>query len=292
MENSFDPLLQQPLYKRPRALTRRRTGGSFRPNRQPARGRHSMNLFSRIWHSSLGKKYIMAVTGFALFFFVLGHMVGNLQVFLGPEAINRYGAFLQGLGELLWVVRIGLLIIVVLHIVSAIRLTAENRAARAVSYAEYRPVGSSYASRTMMMSGLIIAAFIIYHLLHFTVQNQAINLTGKNFLELHDEKGRHDVFAMMITGFRQPIVSLFYIVAMALLCLHLSHGVSSMFQSMGWKKNYYKPLLDKGARLIAILIFAGYVSIPIAILMGYGKSYLERPHVAVPMELAPVGGAR
>jgi len=252
-----------------------------------------MNLFSRIWNSSLGKKYIMAVTGCALFLFVLGHMVGNLQVFLGPEAINRYGAFLQGLGELLWVVRLSLLAIIVLHIVSAVRLTAENRAARAVGYTDYRPVGSSYASRTMMMSGLIIAAFIIYHLLHFTVQNQAINLTGKSFVDLHDAKGRHDVFAMMIAGFRQPIVSLFYIIAMALLCLHLSHGVSAMFQSLGWKKNYYKPLLDKGARLLAIAIFVGYTSIPIAILLGYGKNYAPglTPGPTA-SEFSPIGGAR
>jgi succinate dehydrogenase / fumarate reductase cytochrome b subunit len=227
-----------------------------------------MNLFSRIWNSSLGKKYIMAITGCALFAFVVGHLIGNLQIFLGPEAINRYGAFLQGLGELLWVVRIGLLLMVVLHIWSAARLTIENRAARAKGYVEYKPVGSSYASRTMMMSGLIIAAFIIYHLLHFTVQNEAINFTGRNFHELVDAKGRHDVFAMMVHGFRQPMVSLFYVIAMALLCLHLSHGASAMFQSLGWKKAYYKPLLDTGARVIAIAIFVGYVSIPIAVLLN------------------------
>lgn len=236
-----------------------------------------MNLFSRIWNSSLGKKYIMAITGCALFIFVLGHMIGNLQIFLGWEAINRYGSFLQNLGELLWVARIGLLVMVVLHIVSAVRLTAENRAARGRAYVAYKPVGSSYASRTMMMSGLIIAAFIIYHLLHFTVQTREINLTGEDFHGLIDAKGRHDVFAMMVTGFRNPIVSAFYIVAMGLLCLHLSHGVSSMFQSLGWKKAYYKPLLDNGARLLAILIFAGYVAIPIAVLLGYGRDYVTGP---------------
>src|SRR5688572_19050900 len=214
-----------------------------------------MNLFSRIWNSSLGKKYIMAITGCALFVFVLGHMVGNLQIFLGWESINLYGAFLQSTGELLWMVRIGLLVMVVLHIISAVRLTAENRAARGQDYVAYTPVGSTYASRTMMMSGLIIAAFIIYHLLHFTVQTQGINLTGKDFHTLVDAKGRHDVFAMMVTGFSNVWVSLFYIVAMALLCLHLSHGVSSMFQSLGWKKAYYKPLLDKGARILGVAIF-------------------------------------
>lgn len=255
-----------------------------------------MNLFSRIWNSSLGKKYIMAATGCGLFIFVVGHLVGNLQIFLGWEAINRYGSFLQSTGELLWVVRIGLLILVLLHIVSAVRLTAENRAARGQGYVAYKAVGSSYASRTMMMSGLIIAAFIIYHLLHFTVQTPEINFTGKNFHDLIDAKGRHDVFAMMVLGFSRPLVSIFYVVAMALLSLHLSHGVSSMFQSMGWKKGYYKPLLDHGARLLAIAIFVGYVSIPIAVLLGFGRDYVRETARPGPLEVkAPVaneGGLR
>ncbi len=251
-----------------------------------------MNLFSRIWNSSLGKKYIMAITGCVLFFFVVGHLIGNLQIFLGPEAINRYGSFLQSMGELLWVARLTLLAMVLLHISSAVRLTAENREARGQAYVDYKPVGSSYASRTMMMSGLIIAAFIIYHLLHFTVQKESVNFTGRNFLDLHDAKGRHDVFAMMVLGFQKPMVSLFYIVAIALLCLHLSHGVSAMFQSLGWKKHYYKALLDKGARVLAIFIFAGYVSIPVSVLLGYGKSYVEQPINRAPTELTPGGGAR
>jgi len=249
-----------------------------------------MNLFSRIWNSSLGKKYIMAITGCALFMFVVGHLIGNLQIFLGPEAINRYGHFLQSNLELIWPARIGLLLMVVLHIVSAVRLTAENRTARGQAYVVYKPVGSSYASRTMMMSGLIIAAFIIYHLLHFTVQTREINFTGRNFHDLMDAKGRHDVFAMMVHGFQNGWVSLFYIIAMALLCLHLSHGVSSMFQSMGWKKNYYQAALDKGAKLIAILIFAGYSFIPIAIVLGYGKEYVTRSMNSQPAELKATEG--
>ncbi len=232
----------------------------------------------------------MAITGCALFVFVVGHLIGNLQVFLGWEAINRYGSFLQNMGELLWVARIGLLVMVVLHIISAVRLTAENRAARGQAYVAYKPVGSSYASRTMMMSGLIVAAFIIYHLLHFTVQTRAINLTGQDFHGLIDVKGRHDVFAMMVTGFSNVWVSLFYIVAMALLCLHLSHGVSSMFQSLGWKKACYKPLLDRGGRILAVAIFAGYVSIPIAVLLGYGKGYVNGRNNPAPLQINPMEG--
>ena len=232
-------------------------------------------LLKRVFESSLGKKYIMAVSGGLLFLFVVAHLLGNLQIFLGPEAINRYGHFLQSNPEIIWPARIGLLVMVGLHIWAAITLTRQNRAARPVTYAHYEVVAASYASRTMFMSGLIILAFIIYHLLHFTVQVPQINLTGKNFLEFHDPQQRHDVFLMMVTGFSNIWVSAFYIVGMALLCLHLSHGVSSMFQSLGWKKRSYGVFLDKFARVIAIAIFIGYVSIPVAVLLGYGKEALR-----------------
>jgi succinate dehydrogenase / fumarate reductase cytochrome b subunit len=232
-------------------------------------------MITRLFESSLGKKYLMTVSGFVLFLFVIGHLVGNLQVFLGPEAINRYGHFLQSNYELVWPARIALLGLVLLHIWSAARLSVENRAARPISYAVYQPLGSTYASRTMLMSGLIVLVFIIYHLLHFTVQVQYINLTGRNFEIFMDPEKRHDIFKMMVVGFNNGWVSGFYILGMALLCLHLSHGVSSMFQSIGWKNETYRPLLDKGARVLAVLIFVGYTSIPVAILLGYGKEALK-----------------
>jgi succinate dehydrogenase / fumarate reductase, cytochrome b subunit len=231
-----------------------------------------MNLFTRIWNSSLGKKYIMAITGCALFLFVIGHLVGNLQIFMGPDVINHYGHFLQTNWEIKWPARIGLLAMVVLHIVSAVRLTAENRAARDTAYEVYKPVASTYASRTMMMSGLIIAAFVIYHLLHYTLLVPQVNLTGQNFANFKDAQGRHDIFRMMVEGFSHPVVTAFYILGVGLLCLHLSHGVSSMFQSLGWKKAYYAPMIQKTARALAFAIFIGYVSIPAAVLCGYGHS--------------------
>jgi succinate dehydrogenase / fumarate reductase cytochrome b subunit len=231
---------------------------------------------AKLFTSSVGKKFIMAITGLALFFFVFGHMAGNLQVFLGPESLNRYGAFLQGLGDLLWLVRIGLLATVLLHIWSAIQLTVENRAARPQPYAQQELVAASYASRTMIWSGFIIAAFVIYHLLHFTVGVKAINLTGTDFTTLKDAQGRHDVYAMVVLGFRNPVVSIFYIIAMTLLCLHLSHGVSAMFQSLGWKSPAYAPIIDRGAQAISWIIYLGYISIPISVLAGgLGKSYLQ-----------------
>jgi succinate dehydrogenase / fumarate reductase cytochrome b subunit len=234
-----------------------------------------MNLLPNIFASSLGKKYIMAVTGFVLFLFVIGHLAGNLQIFLGPEAINRYGHFLQTNVELIWPARIFLLLMVGLHIWAATKVSVENKSARPIGYIENRPFGSSYASRTMLMSGIIILAFVIYHLLHFTVQVQYINFTGESFVDFTDPQKRHDIFKMMVVGFSNLWVSGFYVLGLALLCLHLSHGASSMFQSIGLKNQAYGPLLDKGARLVALLIFLGYTSIPVAILLGYGKEAMK-----------------
>src|SRR6266702_6361970 len=129
-----------------------------------------MNFTAHMLKSSLGKKYIMALSGFVLFLFVLGHLAGNLQIFLGREAINRYGHFLQTNPELIWPARLFLLVMVGLHIWAAVKLSVENKAARPVPYAQYQPVGSSYASRTMLMSGLIIFVFGVYHTIHFTGQ--------------------------------------------------------------------------------------------------------------------------
>ena len=240
-----------------------------------------MNIIANVFKSSLGKKYVMAVTGFVLFLFVIGHLAGNLQIFLGREAINRYGDFLQSNPELIWPARLGLLLMVGLHIWSATKITLENRAARPVDYALYQPVGSSYASRTMYVGGSIVLVFVVYHLLHYTAEVQYLNFTGQSFaafmepLPGHIPRERHDVYKMMIVGFNQPLVSGFYVLGLALLCLHLSHGASSMFQSLGWKNDAYRPVLDKAAQVVAVLIFLGYTSIPLAILCGYGKEALK-----------------
>jgi succinate dehydrogenase / fumarate reductase cytochrome b subunit len=219
-----------------------------------------------IFRSSLGKKYVMALTGAALFGFVIVHMLGNLQLFLGRDAINGYAKFLKSKPGLLWSARLGLLLLVILHIWAAIKLALENRAARSHPYSQTRWVAASYASRTMVWSGFIILAFVIYHLMHFT-----FGTIDANYLELRDPLGRHDVYRMMIEGFSHPLVSLFYIVAMGLLCLHLSHGVSSLFQSIGWRDGCVRLLVDWFARISALIIFIGNCSIPVAILFGYGK---------------------
>ncbi len=232
-----------------------------------------MNIVTRLFTTSLGKKFLMAITGGGLFVFVIGHLVGNLQIFIpdGGEAINRYGYFLKTNMEILWSARIGLLVFVAIHIWTSIALTMENRRARARGYEVKEVVAASYASRTMIWSGIIIAAFVVYHLLHFTALIPDVNLTGKNFHELVDAKGRHDVRQMMILGFSQPVVSVFYIVAMGLLCAHLSHGVSAMCQSLGVRNEMNDKGIEKFARMAAIVIFLGYVSIPAAILLKIVK---------------------
>jgi succinate dehydrogenase / fumarate reductase cytochrome b subunit len=231
-----------------------------------------VNLLRNLFCSSLGKKYLMAGSGATMFLFVIGHLAGNLQIFLGPEAINRYGHFLQTNVELLWPVRIALLAIIGIHIWSATKLTLENRAARPQAYAQWQPTAATYASRTMMMSGIIVAVFIVYHLLHYTVMLRAVNLTGQDFHYfnevLKNREERHDIYRMMVVGFQQPVVSIFYLVGVGLLCLHLSHGISAMFQSLGWKKRSYGECLDRGAKWVSVLIFLGYSSIPVAILLG------------------------
>jgi succinate dehydrogenase / fumarate reductase cytochrome b subunit len=211
----------------------------------------------------------MAATGGVMFLFVIGHLLGNLQIFMGPDQINAYGHFLQTNLEIIWPARAVLLVCVTLHIWAAGSLTRENAAARPVDYAVWEPTVASYASRTMVWSGVIVAVFIIFHLLHYTAMVKAVNLTGRDFADLRDpgDPGRHDVYRMMVLGFSRPAVSFFYIAGVGLLCLHLSHGASAMWQSLGWKKNSYAPLLDGVARWGSLAIFIGYCSIPLAVML-------------------------
>jgi len=210
---------------------------------------------------------IVAVTGVILILFVIGHLLGNLQIFLGPEWINAYSQHLRDLGPLLWFVRIFLLISVILHIYFTILLAIENRRARPESYRERNYVKASWASRHMIVSGLVVLAFIIFHLLHFT---------GRKFnpqfplLKLYP-LNRYDVYSMMVYGFQNTYVSTFYIVGLFLLTLHLTHGSSSFFQSLGLNNARLTPRLAVGGRILAWLLFVGYTSIPIAVLLGFIK---------------------
>jgi succinate dehydrogenase / fumarate reductase, cytochrome b subunit len=233
----------------------------------------------------------MAASGCVLLLFAVGHMVGNLQFFLPPEAINRYAHFLQSLGELLWVIRLFLLAMIMLHIWAAAVLTVENRAARPEPYAGGQPpFAASLASRTMAVSGLIVAAFIVYHLLHFTVKVEGINGSSIPIGQLMDPATGHpDCYAMMVAGFSVVPVSLFYLVGVGLLSLHLSHGIAAMFQSLGLRNHAYAELIAKASKAIAIILFVGYASIPASVIVfGHGKAYLQEIINAAPAQPAAV----
>jgi len=215
----------------------------------------------RFWQTTVGKKVIMAVTGVILFGFVVGHLLGNLQIFLPPEKINNYAATLRAHPALLWIARITLLVAVVFHTWSSFQLWLLQREARPVSYVKKVNLHSTYASRTMAWSGPIILAFVVFHLLHLT------------FGTVHPG-GRfetHNVYNNVVTGFQVWPVSLFYIIAMIMLCYHLYHGLWSMFQTLGITHPVYTPILRVLAKIVAILIAAGNISIPVAILAGMIK---------------------
>src|SRR5689334_4845298 len=227
-----------------------------------------MNILVRAYSSSLGKKYVMAITGIALFVFVIVHMAGNLQIYAGRASINNYAAFLQSKPGLLWTARISLLAIVIMHITAALQLVSANSDARPAKYSTGKPVAASYASRTIFISGLVIFAFIIYHLMHFT-----LGVTNPEFVSLKDpiDPLHHDVYGMMVRGFSNPYVSGFYILSMLFLCLHLSHGVSSSLQSLGIRNKSNVSAIHRTARIAALIVFLGNISIPIAILARWVK---------------------
>jgi len=238
-----------------------------------------MNLINRVWQSSLGKKYIMAITGCALFAFLIGHLLGNLQVFGPPELINSYAHFLKSKPGLLWGARLGLLACVGLHILAAVQITAMNREARPEPYAGKSAYGSTTASRYMLVSGLVILAFVVYHLAHFTALLPGINGQGdfrKLTTVLHSENVP-DVYAMMVLGFQVWWVTLFYLVAQGLLFMHLGHGLASMFQSLGFRNQVWWPRVQSFAKLASVAIFAGYAVMPVAIYMRLvGADYAEK----------------
>ena len=238
-----------------------------------------MSTVAGILNSSLGRKFVMAGTGGLLFLFVIGHLVGNLQVFGPPELINTYAHFLQSKPLLVWGARIGLLVVVALHITTAVQLSVANKEARPVNYVGRGAYGSTWQSRYMLGTGSVIAAFIVYHLAHFTVLLPGINGVG-DFSQLktvlHGEPVR-DVYAMMVLGFQVWWVALFYLVAQALLFIHLGHGLASMFQSFGLRNHVWWPRVQLFAKGASGAIFVGYALIPISIYLRIvGADYAEK----------------
>jgi succinate dehydrogenase / fumarate reductase, cytochrome b subunit len=209
------------------------------------------------YRTTVGKKAVMAVTGVILFGFLVGHMAGNLQFFLGREVLNAYAEKLHSLGPLLWAIRLGLLAALVLHIWAAAQLYALQKQARPVKYQKLSPQGSTYAARTMYWSGPIIAVFLIYHLLHLTVG------------AVHPEFEPLNAYDNVVIGFKQPLVTLFYIVGMVLLGFHLHHGLWSLFQTLGFAHPRYTPKLKAFAKLFTVVLVLGFIAVPLAVLAGY-----------------------
>jgi len=246
----------------------------------------SMSLIGNLFSSSIGRKFLMAVTGLLLVGFVIGHLIGNLQIFSHPDKINGYADFLQSLGPLLWIARIGLLVAVAIHIWAAVVLTVENQKARGVQrYGVKKWIRASVASRYMRLTGFVVLGFILYHLAHFTFgftskadfkANLPEYTMTENFHVLGFpavEKGSHvhDVYSMVFLGFRQPVVALFYILAIGLLTVHLLHGFQSAFQTFGWRNASWASVLRAVAVLFCIAYFLGNIAMPGAILTGILK---------------------
>lgn len=222
----------------------------------------SMNLLTALFGTSIGKKVVMAITGVVLIGFVIGHLVGNMQIFAPPEKINHYAHLLESLGNGLWVIRGVLLLTLVLHIWVAVVLTLENRSARPGKYEVNSTIQASYASRTMRWSGFIVLAFLLFHLAHFTAR---VTHPGYNDLmaPLADGTMVRDVYTMMVLGFADPLITGFYILSIGLLSMHLSHGLSSLFQSLGLRTESWGGFLDKLALVFAWVYFLASASIPL-----------------------------
>ncbi|GBF37418.1 succinate dehydrogenase cytochrome b subunit [Leptospira johnsonii] len=219
--------------------------------------------------SSIGRKTIVAITGIILFGFVFVHMLGNLQIFQEPDKINTYAEFLHNLGGLLWLARGILLAAFVLHVYYALKLSLENKKARPVGYVKESTIQATLSSRYMALTGSVLLAFVIYHLLHFTIGK----IQPENFAlqETIGDKQRHDVYSMVILGFKNIYVSISYIVAMTLLAFHLRHGVTSVFQTLGFNTPFWAPKTNAFAILYALTIFIGNTSMPVAILLNFVK---------------------
>ncbi len=211
--------------------------------------------------SAVGRKLFMAATGFILFGFVVAHLLGNLSIYLGADGINAYARHLHQLEPLLWVFRLGLLAAVGLHVLFGIILTLENRSARPVAYKRKKHPRSSLAGRTMIYSGLLLATFIGLHLLHFTFRT-----IGPQIEMLNGDMP--NVFRMIVDSFRQAGYALTYVAAMTVLFFHISHGFASLFQTSGINNEVTLPWLGRLSRTVAIILAAGFVSIPVLIFFG------------------------
>jgi succinate dehydrogenase / fumarate reductase cytochrome b subunit len=239
-----------------------RTQAAKRPRREVA-----VNQVTALWDSMIGKKVVMATSGAVLVLFVIMHMIGNLKILSGPDNINAYAVFLRevgrpelGYGQLLWIVRIVLLICVILHVTAVIQLTRMNQAARPVRYNVKKSLRTTIAAQTMRWGGVVLLAFIIFHLLHLTAG--AVGFKPGQFKHLA-------VYQNVIAGLSHWPIAFFYIVALAALSMHLYHGIWSAFQTLGFNTSRNTRILKTVCRLIALAVFVGFVSVPVSVLAGW-----------------------
>jgi succinate dehydrogenase / fumarate reductase, cytochrome b subunit len=219
-----------------------------------------MSLLTPFIGSSIGKKLLMAGSGILLLIFLAAHLLGNLQLFAGPQALNDYAHFLHSKPALVWGARAGLLLIFMVHIVTSIVLTLENRAARPQPYTREETIRATLASRTMIWSGLVVGAFLVYHLLHFTLR-----VTGPvDFMTA----GGVDVYRNVVASFQDLRIAGFYLLAQVALLFHLLHAFQSAFQTLGMQHKVYTPLVEKAGILYALLIAGGNAAIVLAVLTG------------------------
>lgn len=218
-----------------------------------------MGRLREFYGSMIGKKAVMGVTGLIGIGFVILHSVGNLLVFRGPDAINSYSHFLKSTGELLWGLRIVLIVAVTLHVIAAVQLTRQSRAARPLGYVKREPQAATVASRTMRWGGVLLLLFIVLHILHFT--------TGT--IRPAGYFSNRDVYANVVTSFRVWWVALFYVVAMLALGLHLFHGAWSSVRSIGVSPESAAPLHHRISLALAVLIWAAFTAIPVAVFAGW-----------------------
>ncbi len=223
-----------------------------------------MNRLSRLVRSSVGAKYVMALTGLGLMIFVIAHMSGNLLIYFGREALNDYAHGLTEHPLLLWSVRGGLLAIFLIHVFFGLRTWQENQTARPIGYVHEDTIQANWASRHMMLTGSVVLLFVVYHLLHFTFGV----IDAGNFKYAHEPK-EGDVAGMVIAGFQQPLISVSYMLAQIVLGLHLWHGGSSWLQHLGLNGRGYDAVVNNLGAVIALVVVAGNCSIPLVILMGW-----------------------
>lgn len=222
-----------------------------------------MKRILRLFHTSIGNKLMMALSGSVLVLFMLGHMLGNLTVYQGQNSINAYAHWLQG-HPLLWAIRATMLAIFLFHILIGVRLARENLAARPLRYRLRKPLQSGFAERHMLLSGLVVLAFLLYHLAHLT-----LGWADPAHFGLLDAQGRPDVYARVVLGFLNPWISLIYLAALALLGLHLHHAIQSIFQTLGLMHDNFAVLIRYGSIGLSAIIVLGLASIPVSVLLGF-----------------------